>query len=153
VQWVVWLVGLQTVVIFFLKSSYEFSFIYFTWTWKSNWPSRRRRLATTAQMFWRCGGREGWCWAALLLVAHSRRSPCHPRGDLLARRAGGTKSRVRRSVVLLLSTILGLLRVCLESCQGGAFRLAVARSRMSGRRPWMAGTLWVGGRAWGSSAC
>jgi hypothetical protein len=90
--------------------------------------------------------------AALLLVAPSRRSPCHPRRDLLARWASGTEGRVCRSAVLLLSTGFGLIRVCLESCQGGAFRSTITRSRMPGRQPWMVGTLWVGGRARGSGA-
>jgi hypothetical protein len=90
---------------------------------------------------------EGADMGLAALVAPSRWSPCHLKGDLLTRRASGTKGRVRRSGVLLLSIGFGLPRMFRESCQGGVFCSAAARSRMPGRRPRMMGTLWVGGRA------
>jgi hypothetical protein len=101
------------------------------------------------------GGRAGHIWArgpdlgqeGLLLVASSRVSPCN---------AGHTGPGARRlcpsGVVPMLPSGFGLLRVCPKSRQRGGFCLARARSRMPGRRPWMVGTLWVGGRARGSGA-
>jgi hypothetical protein len=115
----------------------------------------------------RGGGRAGCSWAAVPTGSGPGAPiwaywPCswkHPPGCchaipgyLLARRAGSTEGHVHRSVVILLSSGFGLRRICHVSYQGGAFCSAAARSRMPGRRPWMVGTLWVGGRARGSGA-
>nr|XP_051215113.1 uncharacterized protein LOC127332811 isoform X1 [Lolium perenne]XP_051215114.1 uncharacterized protein LOC127332811 isoform X1 [Lolium perenne] len=120
-----------------------------SWRRKQVWWARGVRL----------DGRAGRIWARGRSGSGSpdppRPSPAvdmPPQGGLLARWAVGTEGRVWRRAIRLLSFGLGLLRVCPKFCQGGAFRCAGARSRMPGRRPWMVGTLWVGGRARGSGA-